>query len=50
MSIQLCGFSGASSFACAAAVYTLIEQENSVRSVLVASKTRVASLYGQTIP
>ena len=49
-SLQLHGFSDASSYAYAAAVYLRIEQENNVRSVLITSKTRVAPLGGQTIP
>ena len=50
MSIQLNGFSDASSYAYAAAVYMRIEQENSIRLALVASKTKVVPLGGQTKP
>lgn len=49
LSLQLDGFSNASSYAYAAAVYHRIEGKN-VRSVLITSKTRVAPLGGQTIP
>ena len=49
-SLQLHGFSDASSYAYAAAVYLRIERGNNVRSVLITSKTRVAPLGGQTIP
>ena len=48
-SLQLHGFSDASSYAYAAAVYLRIERGNNVRSVLITSKTRVAPLGGQTI-
>ena len=50
VSIELHGFSDASSYAYAAVVYLRVEVESSVKSVLVASKTRVAPLSGQTIP
>ena len=50
VSIQLHGFSDASSYAYAAAVYLRIELQSGVRTILVASKTRVAPLGGQTIP
>lgn len=49
-SLQLHGFSDASSYEYAAAMYLRIEQGNNVRSVLITSKTRVAPLGGQTIP
>jgi hypothetical protein len=50
VSVQLHGFSDASSYAYAAVVYMRIEYPNGVKSVLVASKTRVAPLSGCTIP
>ena len=50
VSIELHGFSDASSYAYAAVVYLRVELESSVKSVLVASKTRVAPLGGLTIP
>ena len=50
VSIELHGFSDASSYAYAAVVYLRVELESSVKSVLVASKTRVVPLSGQTIP
>ena len=50
ISVQLHGFSDASSHAYAAVVYMRIEQQAEARSVLVASKTRVAPLTGETIP
>ena len=50
VSIEINGFSDASSYAYAAVVYLRVEVESSVKSVLVASKTRVAPLSGQTIP
>ena len=50
VSIHLHGFSDASSYAYAASVYLRIELQSGVRTVLVASKTRVAPLGGQTIP
>lgn len=49
ISIQLHGFSDASSYAYAVAVYMRIKQQAGARSVLVASKTRVAPLSGETI-
>ena len=49
-SLQLHGFSDASSYAYVTAVYLRIEQGNNVRSVLITLKTRVAPLGGQTIP
>ena len=50
VSIELHGFSEASSYAYAAVVYLRVELESNTKSVLVASKTRVAPLSGQTIP
>ena len=50
VSIQLHGFSDASSYAYAAAVYRRIELESGVKPVLVASKKRIATLSGQTMP
>ena len=50
MSIELHGYSDASSYAYVALVYLRVELESSMKSVLVASKTRVAPLSGQTIP
>ena len=50
VSIELHGFRDASSHAYAAVVYLSVELESNMKSVLVASKTRVASLSGQTIP
>ena len=50
VSIELHGFSDASSYAYAAVAYLRVELESSVKSELVASKTRVAPLSGQTIP
>ena len=49
-SLQLHGFSDASSYAYVTAVYLRIKQGNNVRSVLITLKTRVAPLGGQTIP
>ena len=50
VSTELHGFSDASSYAYAAVVYLRVELESSVKSVLVALKTRVVLLSGQTIP
>ena len=50
VSIELHGFSDASSYAYAAVVYSRVELESGVKLVLVASKTRVTPLSGQTIP
>ena len=50
LSVELHGFSDASSYTYAALVYLRFELEGSMKSVLVASKTRVAPLSGQTIP
>jgi hypothetical protein len=49
-SIELHGFSDASSYAYAAAVYIRIVYPSDIRVVLVAAKTRVAPLSGCTIP
>jgi len=50
VSVELHGFSDALSYAYAAVVHLRFEMEGSMKSVLVASKTRVAPLSGQTIP
>ena len=50
VSIELHEFSDASSYTYATVVYLRVELESRVKSVLVASKTRVAPLSGHTIP
>ena len=45
VSIELHGFSDASSYAYAAVVYLRVELESSVKSVLVASKTSSAAKW-----